>query len=331
MKDHQYSDDELNNATDAQVVVSDYPPMQEDKTSEIMADSSKTADQPQAPIAHPQTHQPIGAGINTPLVISESPKPRRHVGKIVVAAVLILALILVVAGWAINYVATNTFDQKIKESVAQSTNLSPNDIQVSVEGGPRLLQVITGRYERISFSIDKPFNLANLPGSGAADQSNFTIQHTKVDMEGVDAGTGVADRITATCFIDADQINQSLGELIQISDQNIFTNIDLHIIDGGVHFESKLAGEESPISMVVDFALSIDDSGRLVVDPVRGEFQGYGQTHELSKPELMMFGQEIEPIELASPLPEIRPTRLDITTDGMTIEYSGVHVKIDQP
>lgn len=265
-----------------------------------------------------------------PLTQAAAPVRKFAVGKIVLVVLVILALLVVIGGWGLNRAVSSVFEEQLKEQIAQKARISPDQVTVEVEGGPRLVQVVTGKYQHIVVHAGIPASsiMSSISDKGAAS----SVVPVTVVLQDVDAHANVAKHLEISYTLDASTVNQYLMDTFGGAAFPGMSVTHINLIDGGFHVEGEIDGiGELGVTptLKIDNTLRLDKDGNLVVAVKQATIEALGESLDITKD----LGEEPEIVNPANMSPFMQGLRLaqfDITSDGVKVNFVGEDVNLNR-
>jgi hypothetical protein len=180
----------------------------------------------------------------------------RRGGKIGIVLVILLMIIVgvlfVADRIAVNAAETQIAQQTRKQLVARNVTMAA-DPKVSIAGFPFLTQVLAGKYDKITISVDQP--KVNNVQLATLDVVADTVH---ADARAVMNGTGsvVADKVTGTMTLGWDAVRSIvvLAGLPQAIDPS---KVDLSVVDNNVQVKIPLAINTYNVTVIAKGSLVV--------------------------------------------------------------------------
>lgn len=258
------------------------------------------------------------------------PTRKTSLAKILLIVVIVLTLIIGVGGWAINKAFRTAFEDRLKQDIAQTCKISPDQVEVDIEGSFQILQFITGKYKRITVKAKVP--VSALEGeanpertSGGPEQQTSLV---KVVLDDLDDKTKNAKHVDIFYTMETSIAEEYLKKGIKSGAGDSLKLTKLQLIDGGFHFEGNALNTSVSAVLKADVSMKLDD-GNLNISIKKAIVEGAGQridvTREMNKN--VLLGQDTDLVPFIKIL---RPTKFDISPKGIDVKFSADNVDLKE-
>lgn len=262
--------------------------------------------------------------MHTPLQTSVAAPKRAHVGKIVAVIVLVL-VVCALGAWVANKAVAGAFEDKVKTELAQTTKVDRDHIHVAIDGKPRLIQMITGKYEHIAITFDGDILLTSL----ASLKDTPALQDVSVEIVGLDTNTMTAQHVVLNGQSDAASVESTLRAGMESESQGMFEIHDLKLNDGGFQAELGMLGLDVPAVMKMDVGAGYDGQ-KVKLDIRQATIEAYGQSFDVTEEMQNEVIANSSMMELGLLRKAgLRYTQCDFSPDGIRFKMEGDQVNLN--